>query len=287
MRKDKLIKVGGILITAIFLSSVIAVNAASLVASDNIITPSKTEKTSKKQETIKEDILPEKEEVVEEKDIVYTTTYLNARIAPGVSSKCAGVIPPNGEILRLEDNSDGWDAIEVAGNKYYVYDTYLTKTKPETIKEVKELEIPSYSGSGGTVSSNEVGTFPNARYEMTVTLTDAQKRDLAALVWLEGRGEPLECQYAIASVVINRMMRSNASFEAVVYAKNQFTPACYISSTTPSQTQIDVVNDICANGLTIPRHVLYFRSSYFFNWSTLVNYKKIGNTCFSSLKSLL
>lgn len=115
-----------------------------------------------------------------------------------------------------------------------------------------------------------------------VNLTKDEKHQLACLLYLEGRGESLECQYAICSVVINRFTTGDYdSILDVIYAKNQFQPARFISSTTPTKTQTDIVEEVCKEGPTIPEYVTYFRASYYHNWSGLVDYKAIDNTYFS------
>ncbi len=46
---------------------------------------------------------------------------------------------------------------------------------------------------------------------------------LALTVYYEARGEPIEGQYAVAEVVINRSEERNLSICEVVYEKNQFS----------------------------------------------------------------
>lgn len=140
----RLFKIGGILLLTISLVMGIGFSkqASLVVAKKNEpITTSETETPSKQQETINEDISESEEVVYEEPvtDIVYTTASLNVRKEPNASSKRVSVLEPNSELTRVEDN-DEWDAIEVAGVKYYVCDKYLTSTKPETIKKVTELK---------------------------------------------------------------------------------------------------------------------------------------------------
>lgn len=143
MKRNYLVTLGGFLATGFTIVTLIFCRTTSLVASDKQITASETETTSKQQETINEDILPVSEEEVYEEpvtDIVYTTTSLNVRVAPDINSERVSILESNSELVRIEDNDNGWDAIEVAGIKYYVSDKYLTKTKPETIKKVTELK---------------------------------------------------------------------------------------------------------------------------------------------------
>jgi 3D (Asp-Asp-Asp) domain-containing protein len=171
IRSKKLLKIGGItLLTVTLFTGVIFSNKASLVVAkkDEPITTSETDTSSKKQETINEDISKSEEVICEEPvtDIVYTTTSLNVRTEPN-GSKRVGLLEPNSELTRVEDN-DGWDAIEVAGVKYYVCDKYLTSTKPETIKKVTELKpIVETSAPAKTQYTSGQGSKYIGKFKLT------------------------------------------------------------------------------------------------------------------------
>ena len=68
---------------------------------------------------------------------------------------------------------------------------------------------------------------------------------LARLVWLEARGEPFEGQVAVVEVVLNRILSPSFpdTVEEVVYQTGpvQFSPAKYIPTTTPTETQYEAV----------------------------------------------
>lgn len=122
-----------------------------------------------------------------------------------------------------------------------------------------------------------------------IDLTEIEKYHFATLIWLEARGESIECQYAVASVVINRLTccqkgYSNNKYEDildVIYAKNQFSPAHLITRNEPDQTQIDIVEEICKNGPTIPEYITYFRADYYHKWNNLKSWDYYDNTYFS------
>ena len=107
---------------------------------------------------------------------------------------------------------------------------------------------------------------------------------IAKLLYLEGRGESEECQKAIVSVIINRLNSGywGNTYRDVIYAKNQFEPVKYISKTTASQKQYEVIEYVMKNGTTLPGYVFYFRANYFFDWC--ISYKQIDNTFFSYTK---
>lgn len=171
MKKRKLLKIGGILLLTFALVTGIGFSksASLVVAKHQDTTTSKTESTlSNEQETINEDISKSEEVICEEPvtDIVYTTTSLNVRTEPN-GSKRVGLLEPNSELTRVEDN-DGWDAIEVAGVKYYVCDKYLTDTKPETIKKVTELKpIVETSAPAKTQYTSGQGSKYIGKFKLT------------------------------------------------------------------------------------------------------------------------
>ena len=107
---------------------------------------------------------------------------------------------------------------------------------------------------------------------------------LATIIYLEGGGESYECQLAIGSVILNRLQDGywGNTLEQVLYAKNQFTPAYKINSTTPTDQQRKVVEQLLTEGLTLPSYVMYFRAWYYFSWAT--PYKYIDDTYFSYLE---
>lgn len=111
---------------------------------------------------------------------------------------------------------------------------------------------------------------------------------LAKLLYNEGRGESIECQRAIVSVVINRLNSGywGDTIKEVVYARNQFEPVSrgLIDRTKPLQTQYDAIDYVLEHGTTIPSWVLYFRASYHFDWSGYTKYKSISNTYFGGYK---
>ena len=112
-------------------------------------------------------------------------------------------------------------------------------------------------------------------------ITDYERRLLAGLVYLEGRGEPYETQKMIVSVILNRSYMYNMSIESVIYQPGQFSPASSIMNITPGQMQYDAVDEVLMNGVILPRYVLYFRSGYFHEWGGHAPYIQSGNTYFS------
>lgn len=134
-------------------------------------------------------------------------------------------------------------------------------------------------------SNNIIIEEQQEQEDLPIFTITAEERDiLAKLVYLEANTETMECKKAIVSIVFNRMCSPywGTTVNKVVYAKNQFTPANRISTTTATQECYDAVDYVVKNGCTIPPYVLYFRANYYFSWAT--NYQKIDKTCFSYLE---
>ena len=148
-------------------------------------------------------------------------------------------------------------------------------TKVIVVEEEVKVETPQVV-ERSTSQSTKTTYTPISN----TALTD--REILARLVYLEGNVESLECQKAIASVVINRLNSGywGNTISSVIYARSQFTPASRIPSTTPTATNYEAVDYVLTNGVTLPSYVLYFRAGYHFSWNGYVPYTSIGNTYF-------
>jgi len=139
----------------------------------------------------------------------------------------------------------------------------------ETIEVIKEVEKEVIV---------EVEKEPLYAYN----ITSMEREMLARLVYLEANTESLECQMAVASVVINRWQdgRWGQTLLKVVYAPYQFTPANLIYQTTPTEINYEAVDYVLKNGSTLPEYCLYFRTSHHFDWEGYKPYTQIDYTCF-------
>lgn len=157
----------------------------------------------------------------------------------------------------------------------------ITTLEPETtVSETTVVGIPLPSE-----------TVPETEMQPAyLSLTEEERLIFATLIRLESGGCSYETKMAVASVVVNRMNMWNKTLRQVVFAKNQFSPAYLINRETgesyynpsPDGSFKDcwkVVDDICANGPSIPSYILYFRTKHYHSWST--PYAKIGSMYFS------
>lgn len=155
------------------------------------------------------------------------------------------------------------------------------------VEIVKEIEIEKeviVEVEKEVVVEKEVTVEIEPTYVYNVT--SAEREMLARLVYLEGGVESLECQKAIASVVINRWQNGywGDTIKKVIYAKAQFSPASKIKTTTPTEMQYEAVDYVLKNGCTLPEYVLYFRANYHHKWTGYQPYTVIGRTYFGYLE---
>ena len=117
-------------------------------------------------------------------------------------------------------------------------------------------------------------------------ISSEEREMLARLVYLESNIESIECQKAIASVVINRWQHGDFgdTLADVIYAPGQFSPASKIEYTTPNNTNYEAVDYVLKNGCTLPAYVLFFRSRQHFEWDGYVPYQIIDHTYFGYLE---
>lgn len=115
-------------------------------------------------------------------------------------------------------------------------------------------------------------------------VSSVEREMLARLVYLEANTESLECQQAVASVVINRWQNGawGSTIAGVIYSPYQFSPSGLIYKTTPTETNYAAVDQVLKNGSILPDYVLYFRSHWGFSntWSGYAEYCQLGDIYF-------
>ena len=164
-----------------------------------------------------------------------------------------------------------------------------TLNKPEVSTECQEvtLQVQAQITTTKPVTSEESEVLVQTKEEDKIqkfNLTEEEKEMFAAIIYLEGGGESYECQLGIGSVILNRLENGHwgDTLESVLYAKNQFTPAHRIKTTTPKDMQRRVVEQLLTEGTTLPYYVMYFRAWYYFDWAE--PYTHIDKTYFSYLE---
>ena len=94
-------------------------------------------------------------------------------------------------------------------------------------------------------------------------ITEEDRELLARIVYLEARGQSFSGQRAVAEVVLNRVLDSRFpdTIYEVLYAPGQFTPAKSIASTTPTETQYEVVDCVINETPITTENTVYFATS--------------------------
>lgn len=118
-----------------------------------------------------------------------------------------------------------------------------------------------------------------------IEVTEDEIYLVAQILYLEARGETIECQEATVSVIMNRMTNHNMTVAEVIFEKGQFSTADNIDDAHPSDKMIERVRNLFISGPTIPEYVTYFRAGRFHEWDNaygkVVPWDKIDNTYFS------
>lgn len=127
------------------------------------------------------------------------------------------------------------------------------------------------------ITTNEIKSSIMPIIIPKISISECEREMLARLLYTEARGESIECQKAVVSVVLNRAKTS--TIEKVIKAPGQFDLGNKLDNIKPLQTQYDVVDYVLNNGITIPEDVIYFRSGYYHSWAE--DYIQINHTYFS------
>ena len=98
---------------------------------------------------------------------------------------------------------------------------------------------------------------------VNIEISDAEMKELAAITYLEARGEPFEGQQAVVEVVLNRVLSDEFpdTVHGVIYDTKygvQFTPYRQVANTTPTDTQYEAVHEALYGESVLDVGVLYF-----------------------------
>lgn len=103
-----------------------------------------------------------------------------------------------------------------------------------------------------------------ARYE-NVTMTEEERQEMAAIIYLEARGEPAEGQQAVAEVILNRVISPDFpdSVSEVLHqgegkAVPQFSTIGLLSEAEPTQAQYDAIDAALYGPSILSADVVFF-----------------------------
>lgn len=186
------------------------------------------------------------------------------------------------ELIDLQACNEYYSNIETST---WVTDTNRTSDKSQQQETKACLTTVTYDDDIEHVDERECCS-KDVSYTY-VELTEDELYVLATLVYLEAGSESYECQKAVASVILNRMITQDKSLEQVVYASNQFTPACLIPYSDPSESALSAAIEVATTGATLPLYVTYFRADFYHSFTGVVDYTCIDNTYFSADVNLM
>lgn len=172
------------------------------------------------------------------------------------------------------------EKIETSETKYNIDESNMMNARFIELQTTQYIEEDSYlSDDVGESESIKLDSKSNY-YDITYDEIDM----LSRLVYLEAGGESYECMKGVASVVLNRMTSTGMSLQDVIYAPNQFSPACYIESTSYTDDAYNAVMDVVENGPSLPEYVTFFRADHYHDFGNdiVVPYTCINNTYFSA-----
>lgn len=98
-----------------------------------------------------------------------------------------------------------------------------------------------------------------------ITMTEAERDEMAAIIYLEARGEPAEGQQAVAEVILNRVIHQD--FPDSVYevlhqgegtAVPQFSTIAMLEIAAPTQEQYDAIDAALYGPSILPDEVVFF-----------------------------
>lgn len=130
----------------------------------------------------------------------------------------------------------------------------LHQTAPDTAPEPSESPEPT------PIAEEDPSPYAG------IALSDDEMYMLACLVWHEARGEPYEGQVAVAEVVLNRCLSASfpSTVSEVIFQRYpgqgyQFSPAPYLYSAQPDETQYAAVRDALDGAeLIVPTSTVFF-----------------------------
>ena len=137
-------------------------------------------------------------------------------------------------------------------------------TTPEAAPQETAVLRPEPTYVVEAIPTPEPTPMVVARYA-DVTMTEAERDELAAIIYLEARGEPAEGQQAVAEVVLNRVVSPDFpdSVSEVLHqgegtAVPQFSTIGLLSAAEPGQAQYDAIDAALYGPSILPVDVVFF-----------------------------
>lgn len=104
-------------------------------------------------------------------DMAYSTVYLNVRKGPTTESEIVDTVAPGYYFTRIAHSDFGWDLVLYEGNYYFVWNEYLSETKPEI--KVEEVQAPAPAQASVSAET----------YSSTAQYSAGTLRSMGVLYW--------------------------------------------------------------------------------------------------------
>lgn len=139
----------------------------------------------------------------------------------------------------------------------------VSTTPEETPKETAVLQVEP-TRAVAVIQTMEPMPKVVDRYE-GISMTEAERDELAAIIYLEARGEPADGQQAVAEVVLNRAAHQDFpdSIHEVLHqgegtAVPQFSTIALLETAEPTQAQYDAIDAALYGPNILPDEVVFF-----------------------------
>ena len=171
-------------------------------------------------------------------------------------------------------------------------DTQPEAASTETVAAVTKI-APAITKAAEQITKTPETITPEAPEEVSryaaLNVTEDDIDMLAALAWHEARGEPFEGQVAVVLTALNRCLSPEFpdTVEEVVFQKYgdvwQFSPAPYLWTAEPTQTQYDAVyTALHDTDYILPAEAVFFSTKAYNDNIVAV----IGNHIFCSIEEV-
>lgn len=102
-------------------------------------------------------------------DMAYSTVYLNIRKGPTTESEIVDTVAPGYYFTRIAHSDFGWDLVLYESSYYFVWNEYLSETKPEI--KVEEIQIQTQTST------------PAETYSSSAQYSAGTLRSMGVLYW--------------------------------------------------------------------------------------------------------
>lgn len=232
----------------------------------------KTEVTEEVTTEVKEEIttVPATEEVTTEK-VTEKQQYAARYVKAPTQSKTPVAKSTTEQVTTTKPTEETTESVEIVeSTETPTEDTSIDLNAP-MVSEGAELIVD--------VEETETPTEAPKKKSMYYSMTEDEIYTFAALIYLEAGSTSYKCQCAVASVVLNLMVKEGKSLNACIKTPGRFSVANRVYRTKPSSTSLEVARKIATDGPTLPTYVLYFRNNHYFSWAKA--YCHIDNVYFS------